>query len=194
MASKGSQTPSGAPPSGIEDGSQNVAPPTPSQEGASQTTKTQLGVIPQESPYQSQSQSDTRVVEPPQLEDISSEGELSDSDFDQEDDSGTPVLKELLMGRDELEVYDFLNSSPVTNKTPLCRFTEQTPSGSQAQTRTRTATSQAQPATSTQAKPAIPQTKVLAPAQAPVRPRAPAQPIRQAPACFPNLRQLPLGG
>ena len=50
----------GAPPSGIEVVSQTVAPPTPSQDGASQTTKTQLGVIPQEPPDQSQAQSDTR--------------------------------------------------------------------------------------------------------------------------------------
>ena len=76
-------------------------------------------------------QSDTREVEPPQLEDISSEGELPDSD-----QSGTPVLEELLMGRDELEDYNSRNFSPVINKTPLWRFTEQTPSGSQAQTRT----------------------------------------------------------
>ena len=165
-----------------------MAPPTPSQEGASQTTKTQLGVIPQESPDQSQAQSDTIEVKPPQLEDIS-EGELPDSDSDQEDHSGTAVLEELLMRQEEIEDYDSLNSSPVINKTPLWRFTEQTPSGSQAQTRTNTATSQAQPATSTLAKPAVPQTK--APAQAPVGPPAPAQPVRQAPACFPQPKATP---
>ena len=36
----------GLPPSGIEVVSQTVAPPTPNQDGASQNTKTQLGVIP----------------------------------------------------------------------------------------------------------------------------------------------------
>ena len=96
------------------------------------------------------------------------------------------------MGQDELEDYDSLTSSPVINKTPLWKFTVQTPSGSQARTRTHSATSQAQPVTSTPAKPAVPQTKALAqaklqaPAQAPVRPLAPAQPVRQAPACFPS--------
>ena len=141
LASQRSQTPLGAPSSGIEGVSQTVAPPTPSQDGASQTTKTQLGVIPQESPVPSQAHSDTREVEPPQIEDISSEGELPDSDSDQEDHSGTPVLHELLMGREELEDYDSFNSSPVVYKTPLWKFTEQTPSGAQAQTRTSTATS-----------------------------------------------------
>ena len=41
---------------------------------------TQLGVIPQETPTQSQAQSDTVDPEPPQIEDISSEGEISNSD------------------------------------------------------------------------------------------------------------------
>ena len=174
-----------------------MATPTPSQEGVSQTTKTQLGVIPRESPDQSQAQSDTREVEPPQIEDISSEGELPDSDTDQEDHSWTPVLEELLMGRDELEDYDYLNSSPVINKTLLWKLTEQTPSGSQAQTRTNTATSQAQPAPSTRDKPAVPQTKALAqakaqaPAQAPLWPPAPAKPVRQALACFPQPQAAP---
>ena len=57
---------------------------------------TQLGVIPQDTPTQSQSQSSTEVSEPPQMEDISSEGEICDSD--QEDThSETPVLKQLVM-------------------------------------------------------------------------------------------------
>ena len=97
-----------SPPTGIEEVSQTVAPPTPSQDGASQDTRTvvqsgtktsltQFGVIPQESPVQSQAPSGTRE-EPPQLEDISSEGELPDTDSDQEAHSGTPVLDELLMG------------------------------------------------------------------------------------------------
>ena len=181
--------------SGIKVVFQTVVPPTPNQDGDIQNTKTQLGVISQESTDQSQTQSDTREVEPPQLEDISSEGQLPDSD--QEDHSGTPVFEELLMGRDELEDCDSLNSLPATNKTPLWRFIEQTPLGSQAQTRTHTATSQAQPATSTPAKPAISQTKALAqakpqaPAQASVRPPAPAQPARQAPARFPQPQAAP---
>ena len=192
LASQRSQTPSGAPPSGIEGVSQTVAPPTPSQDGASQTTKIRHGVIPQESPDQSQALSNTREAEPPQIEDISSEDELPDSASDQEHHSGTPVLDELLMGPEELEDYHSINSSPVINKTPLWKFTEQTPSGSQAQTRTSTATSQAQPKTSTPAKPAVPQTKALAkakpqaPAPAPVWPPAPAQPVKQAPARFPQ--------
>ena len=105
MASQRSQTPSG-PPSGIEINdtgvSQTVALPTPSQDRASQTKEavmqglvksslTQFGVIPQESPDQSQAQSDTREPEPPQIEDISSEGKIPDSD--QKDHSGTPVLE-----------------------------------------------------------------------------------------------------
>ena len=133
-------------------------------------------------------------MEPPQLEDISSEEKLTDF---QEDHSGTPVLKELLMRQEEIEDYHSLKSSPVINKTPLWRFTEQTPSGSQAQTRTNTATFQAQPMTSTPAKPAVPQTKALAqakpqaPAQATVGPPTPAQPVTQAPACFPPTSGSP---
>ena len=86
----------------------------------------QLRVIPQESPEQSQAQSESGEVEPPVLEDISSEGELPDSDSDQEDHSGTPAVEELLMRQEELEDYDSLNSSPVNN-TPLWKFSEQTP-------------------------------------------------------------------
>ena len=145
-----------------------MMPPTPSQDGASQTMETvmqglvkssltQFGVIPQESPDQSQAQSDTREPEPPQTGDISSEGDIPDSD--QKDRSGTPILEELLMGREELEDYDSL-SLPVINETPLWKFTQQPPSGCQAQT--NTATTQAQPATSTPAKPAVPQSKALA--------------------------------
>ena len=78
--------------------------------------------------------------EPPQVEDITSEGKIFYSY--QEDHSGTPVLEELLMGCEELENYDSL-SSPVVNKTPLYQFVEQTPSGSQAQTKTKTATTHA---------------------------------------------------
>ena len=101
------------------------------------------------------------------------------------------------MGRDELEHYDYLNSSPVINKTLLWKLTEQTPSGSQAQTRTNTATSQAKPAPSTRDKPAVPQTKALtqakaqAPAQAPLWPPALAKPVRQALACFPQPQAAP---
>ena len=88
-----------------------------------------MGVFPQETPDQSQAQSDTRDPEPPQIEDISSEI----FDAEKEDHSGTPVLKELLMGREELEDYNSL-SSPVINKIPLWKFAKQTPSGSQTKT------------------------------------------------------------
>ena len=65
LAPQRSHTPSGAPPSGIEEVSQTVVPPTSSHDGASQdkrtavqglvrTSLTQLGVIPQESAEQSQ--------------------------------------------------------------------------------------------------------------------------------------------
>ena len=66
---------------------------------------------------------------------------------------------------------DTFLSSPVINKTPLWKFADQTPSGSQAQTKTKAATTQAQPVTSTPAKPAAPQVKALAQA----KPQAPAQ-------------------
>ena len=61
-------------------------------QGLVKSSLTQFGVIPQETPDQSQVQSDTIDPEPPQVEDISSEGEIFDSD--QEDHSGTPVLNE----------------------------------------------------------------------------------------------------
>ena len=183
-----------------------MAPPTPSQDGAIQTIETvvqglvkssltQLCVIPQGSPDQSQAQSDTRDPEAPQIEDISSEDELPDSD--QEDHSGTPVLEELLMKQEKLEDYNSLNSSPVINKTPLWKFTQQIPSGSQAQTKTNTATTQAQPMTSTHAKPVAPRSKALAqakpqaPAPAQIWSPAPAQPVRQAPADFPQPQAAP---
>ena len=101
IASKRSQTPSGIEAStGV---TQTAAPPpVSSHEGASQEVQamvqdmvksslTQLGVIPQETPTQSQVQSSNEDPEPPQIEDISSEGGLSDSD--QEDPHfGTPAL------------------------------------------------------------------------------------------------------
>ena len=87
-------------------------------QGSVRTSLTQLRVIPQESPEQSGAQSESGKVEPPVLEDISSEGKLPDSDSDQEDHSRTPALEELLMRQEELEDYDSMNFSPV-NKTPL---------------------------------------------------------------------------
>ena len=106
IASKRSQTPSGAPPLGIEASTgiaQTVAPsPGSSQDGAYQEVKamvqdidkssmTQPGVVLQDAPTQSQAQSSNEDLEPPQTEDISSEEELFDSD--QEDpNSGTPAL------------------------------------------------------------------------------------------------------
>ena len=203
MASQRSQTPSGAPPSWIELIStcitQNCgAPPASSQDGASQNVEamaqdivksslTQLGVMPQKTPDQSQAQSDTVDPEPPQVEDFSS---------DQEDHSGTPALNEMLMVQEELDDYDSF-TSPVVTKTPLWKFAEQTPSGSQAQTKTKTATAQAQPVTSTPVKPAGPQ--VMAPAQAQpqaqtqaqMQPSAPAQPRRLAPAYFSQHQAAP---
>ena len=146
-----------------------------------------------ETPDQSQAQSDTVDPEPPQIEDISSEGEILDSD--QEDHSGTPVLNELLMAREELEDYDSFLSAVVT-KIPLWKFAEQTPSGSQAQTKTKTATAQAHPMTSTPVKPAAPhvkapaQAQAQAPAEAQMLPLAPAQPHRPAPAYFPQPQAL----
>ena len=184
-----------------------MAPPTVTQDGAGQNVKaiiqdqvlksslTQLGVILQEiTPDQSRAQSDTLVPEPPQIEDISSEGEIFYSD--QEDHSGTPVLNELLMAQEELEDYDSF-PSPVVTKSPLWKFADQTPSGSQAQTKTKTATAQAQHVTSTLVKPAAPQVKAPAqaqpqsPAQAQIWPPARAQPHRLAPAYFLNLRPYP---
>ena len=121
----------GGSPSGIEvistGISQTVASTTVTQDGASQNVEamvrdlvksslTQLGVIPQETPDQSRAQSDTVDPESPQIEDISSEGEIFDSD--QEDHSGTPVLNELLMAQEELESYDSF-PSPVVTKAPL---------------------------------------------------------------------------
>ena len=87
LVSQQSQTPSGAPPQGSKLFLRLWRPLLPVKDGASQTTKTQLGVIPQDSPDQSQAQSDSREVEPPLVEDISSEGKLPDSDS--EDHSGT---------------------------------------------------------------------------------------------------------
>ena len=156
-----------------------------------------MRVIPQETPDQSQAQSDTGDPEPPQVEDISSEGEIFDSD--QEDHSGTPILEELLMEREELKDYGSL-SSPVVNKTPLWEFAEQTPLGSQAQTNTKTAITQAQPATSTPVKPTASQVKApaqaqpQAPAQAQMWPPAPAEPSRPAPTYFPHPQAAPTRG
>ena len=76
LAPQQSQTPSGAPPSGSKS-SVLAPPPASSQDGASQnveamvqdlvkTSLIQLGVIPQETPDQSQPQSDTVDPEPPQ--------------------------------------------------------------------------------------------------------------------------------
>ena len=151
---------------------------------------TQLGVIPQETTTlgtQSQLQSSYEDLEPPQIEDISSEGQLFDSD--QEDHySGTPALNQLLITAEEQAEYDSF-PSPVATAAPLWSFAEQTPSGSQTQP--KTATTQANPVTSTPAKPAGPQKQApaqaqpQAQAQAQMRLQAPAQPPRPAPAYFP---------
>ena len=84
------------------------------------------------------------------------------------------------MAQEELDGYDSF-TSPVANKMPLWKFAEQTPSGSQAQSKTKTATTQAQPVTSTLVRPAAPQGKdsaqaePQAPVQAQIRPPAPSQ-------------------
>ena len=65
--------------------------------------------------------------EPPQVEDIVSEGEIFYSDL--EDHPGTPALTELLMAQEKLEDYDSLFLPVVTKR---WKFAEQTPSGSQA--------------------------------------------------------------
>ena len=88
----------------------------------------------------------------------------------------------------------------MVTKTPLWKFAEQTPSGSQAQTKTKTATAQAQPVISTPVKPAAPQVKApaqaqpQAPAQAQMLPPAPAQLPRPASANFPQPQAAPTWG
>ena len=131
VASQRSLTPSGDPPSGIEvisTGTTKTVMPFPAtspQDGTSQDVKamvqdmvksslTQLGVIPQDTPTQSQSQ--YCGSGPSQIEDIS-EGEIFNSDQEASD-------------YDYNYDYDsFL--SPTVTKAPLWRFAEQTPSGSQ---------------------------------------------------------------
>ena len=82
---------------------------------------TQLWVIPQETPTQSQAQSSTVDPEPSQIEDT--------PDSDQEDPhSGTPELEQLFMAQEEQVDYDF--PSPMVTKAPLWRFAQQSPSGS----------------------------------------------------------------
>ena len=88
VASQQSQAPLGAPHSGTEvistGISQIVAPPlASSQDGASQNVEGML----QDLVKSSRTQSDTVDLEPTQIEVISSDGEISDSD--QEDHSGT---------------------------------------------------------------------------------------------------------
>ena len=68
----------------------------------------------------------------------------------------------------------------MVTRTPLWKFAEQTPSGSQAQTKSKTATAQAQPMIITSLKPAGPQ--VQAPAQAQSQALAQAQMLPLAPA------------
>ena len=99
------------------------------------------------------------------------------------------------MVQEELDDYDSF-PSPVVTKTPLCKFAETTPLGSQAQTKTKTATAQAQPVTSTAASQvkAPAQAQLQASAQAPMLPPAQAQPPRQAPAYFPQPQAAPPGG
>ena len=60
------------------------------------------------------------------------------------------------MAAEEQADYDSF-PLPVETRAPLWKFTEQTPSGSQTQPKSKTATTQAQPLTSTPVKPAGPQ-------------------------------------
>ena len=77
-------------------------------------------------------------MNPHQIEDISSEREISDSD--QEDPhSVTIVLNQLLMEAEEQAEYDSF-PLPLVTRAPLWKFTEQTPSGSQTQPKSKTAT------------------------------------------------------
>ena len=73
-------------------------------------------------------------------------------------------------------------------KAPLWRFAEETPSGSQTQLESQTATIQGQPITITQAKPSG--SEIQAPAQAqpqaPAQTRPTAQPPRLSPTYFPE--------
>ena len=111
---------------------------------------TRFGIIPQDTPTQSQAQSPTVDLEHPQIEGTSSEGEISDSD--QEDpQSGTPELNQLLTAAEEQADYDSF-PSPVVTKAPVWKFTEQTSSGSQVQTKSQTATAEAQLVPSTLVK------------------------------------------
>ena len=82
----------------------------------------------------------------------------------------------------------------MANKTPLWKFAEQTPLGSQAQSKTKTATAQAQPVTSTPVKPAAPQDKASAQAQPQAPAQAQAQPHRPALAYFPQPHTAPPQG
>ena len=78
---------------------------------------TQLGVIPQDAPNQSQAQSSNEDPEPLQTEDVSSEGELSDSD--QEDPhSRTPALYQLLITAEEQADYDSFSLPVATRPAP----------------------------------------------------------------------------
>ena len=186
-------------------------PPNSSQAGAGQNMEamvhdlvksslTQFAAIPKETPDQSRAQSDTVDLETPPVEDISSEGEIFYSD--QELQSGTPVFNELLMGKEELDDYDSF-TSPVADKTPLYKFAEHTPQGSQAQSKTKTATAQVQPVTGTLVKTLAPQhaqdkasaqAQPQVPAQAQMRSPAPAQPHRLAPAYFSQPQAAPPRG
>ena len=118
----------------------------------------------------------------PQIEDISSEEELSYSDQG-DPHSGTALNQLLITVEEQADNYSFPSS--VATRVPLWNFAEQTPCGSKTQL--KTATTQAQPVTSTPVKHVDPQTQ----AQAQMRPPAPAQPPRPAPAYFPQPQAAP---
>ena len=109
---------------------------------------TQFGVIPKETPPQTQAQSITVDLESPQIVELS-EGEISDSE--QEDpDSRTPELDQLMLtAKEQLDYDSFALASSSVTRALLWKFAEETPSGSQ----TRPVTIQAQTVTSTPARP-----------------------------------------
>ena len=123
-------------------------------------------------------------LEPPQIEDISSEGEISYSD--QADHHPGTVLNQLLMATEAQADYECF-PSPVVTRPPLWKFAEQTPSGSQTQRVTSTPVKLAGPQRQAPAR-AQPQ----APAQ--MQPLAEAQPPRPAPVYFPQPQAAKPGG
>ena len=111
IASQRSLTPSGIEVIGTGNTRTVASPPVSSQDETSQNVKVmvqdivkasliQLRVISQETRTQSQAQPDTVDPEPPQIEDISSEGEISESDQEDPHSGTRPVVDFCLSGSD----------------------------------------------------------------------------------------------